>query len=326
MAATADGQLHVYFLNVGQGDTSVIVTPQGRVLIIDAARPLKLSRFLIDLGAARGTDIDLLVITHPHNDHYSGAGRVVNSYRVSQAVLCPFWNAFGMGPLGYRQLVADLYNRGARCQFLSGYTRFYPDLLSSTTAPLNATPTDCLLELLGPSNGLVTSLEQQGLFDTNHLSIMSRITWQKTGLIIAADAQMENWAVFDSERMAADRADVLRAAHHGSGNGTQWERLKRLRPDVVVVSSDLADRHRLPDVTGASVFARYTRDGRKPLVTLTGDTGTIEVIISSNGNTVVNAFGDTRGQNVNLANRVLLTRRTNPTDWKNVLVDKANAL
>ena len=97
-------------------------------------------------------------------------------------------------------------------------------------------------------------------------------------------------------------------------------------PDVVVVSSDLADRHRLPDVTGASVFARYTRDDRKPLVTLTGDTGTIEVIIAGNGNKVVNSFGDARGQNVKLANRVRLTRRTNPTDWKAVLIDKANAL
>jgi len=40
MAATADGNLHVYMLSVGQGDTTVIVSPRGKVLIIDAMRPI----------------------------------------------------------------------------------------------------------------------------------------------------------------------------------------------------------------------------------------------------------------------------------------------
>jgi competence protein ComEC len=324
--AAADGRLHIYFLNVGQGDTTVIVTPQGRVIVIDAARPAKLSRFLLDIGAAVGTDIDLLVITHPHSDHYSGAGRMVRNYRVLKAVFCPFWNAFGMGPLVYRQLVNDLHRQGAHCQFLSGYARFYPDTLSSSPTASTLTAADCCLELLGPTNELVASLEQQKLFDTNHLSIMSRINWQGLSVIIAADAQMENWAVFDNERMATNRNNILRAAHHGSGNGTQWERLKRLKPEVVVVSSDLEDRHRLPDVAGSAIFARYARDARKPLVAITGDSGSIEVIIDNAGHKIVNSFGETRAQNVVLANRVNLTRQNNPTDWKSVLIDKANAL
>ncbi len=109
--------------------------------------------------------------------------------------------------------------------------------------------------------------------------------------------------------------------------GTQWERLRRLQPEVIVVSTDLAERHRLPDVTGAAVFARYALDmNRRPLVALTGDTGTIEVIIDDAGNRAVNAFGDARHEDVDLALRLALTWGNNPTDWKKVLIDKANAL
>jgi glyoxylase-like metal-dependent hydrolase (beta-lactamase superfamily II) len=57
------------------------------VLIIDAMRPAKVRRLLADLGAASGTEIETLVISHPHIDHYSGAGSLVRTYRVLKAVL-----------------------------------------------------------------------------------------------------------------------------------------------------------------------------------------------------------------------------------------------
>lgn len=325
MPARADGRLHVFFVNVGQGDTTVIVTPLGRVMIIDAVRPSKVAALLNDLGVRRGSDIDLLLITHPHYDHYSGASRVVNDYRVLQAVFCPFWNKFGLGPPGYRQLVGRAYQRGARCQFLSGYARLYPDTLIGNSATFDPSPQDCILELLGPTNELIASLEEQRVFDTNHLSIMSRVRWNETTLIVAADAQMENWAVFDNERMMSGRGQVLRAAHHGSGNGTQWERLNRLKPRVVVVSSDLTIGNGLPDVTGASVFARYAQDSRNPLVALTGDVGTIEVIVDANGVSIT-SFGDDRFGNVIFGNGVPLTPQNNATNWKTVLINKAVAL
>jgi competence protein ComEC len=87
VAIVADGRLHVYFVNVGQGDTTVIVTPTGRPIIIDATRPGKVAKLLEDLGLATGDDIDLLVITHPHADHFTGASRLVRDYRVRQSVL-----------------------------------------------------------------------------------------------------------------------------------------------------------------------------------------------------------------------------------------------
>ncbi|MEM6472816.1 MAG: hypothetical protein AAF802_24855 [Planctomycetota bacterium] len=46
MPATADGNFNIYMLNVGQGDTTVVVSPEGSVMIVDAIKPAKLIDFL----------------------------------------------------------------------------------------------------------------------------------------------------------------------------------------------------------------------------------------------------------------------------------------
>ncbi len=77
------------------------------------------------------------------------------------------------------------------------------------------------LEFLGPTNNMIKTLEEAKEFNTNHLSIMTRLTWGNFGMIITGDAQMENWSFFDEERLLEGRCQVLRASHHGSKNGTQ---------------------------------------------------------------------------------------------------------
>ncbi len=102
MTANADGRLHIYVVNVGQADTSVIVSPAGQVIIIDARRPDKLLALLGHLGID-GT-IEHLVITHPHDDHFGGANRLALTLTIKEATMAPFWHEFGMGPPTYRSI------------------------------------------------------------------------------------------------------------------------------------------------------------------------------------------------------------------------------
>ncbi len=248
MAANADGNLHIYMLSVGQGDTSVIVSPDGNVLIIDVTRPTKVLRLLDDLG--NDNNIEHLVITHPHRDHFSGGNRLATDRTILEATVAPFWHEFGMGPPTYRRLMRRLELQETNVTFLSGYSRWYPDGALTTPPPgqnPEIDPNKPFLELLGPTNGLVRTLEEANVFQANHLSIMSRLTWRNFRMISAGDAQMENWSFFDHERMLVDKCQVLRAAHHGSANGTQWERIDRLSPSQVIISSDPASTHDLPD-------------------------------------------------------------------------------
>jgi len=319
MIGNPDGNLHVYMVNVGQADTSIIVSPLGRTIVIDAIRATKVLDLLDQLGND-GT-LENLIITHPHSDHYGGANRLAQDLQILEATVAPFWHEFGMGPPTYRRLVARLASQNANTVFLSGYNRWYPDG-ALTTPPGGDDPvvdTDApFLELLGPTNGMVASVEAANVFNTNHLSIITRITWRGFRMLITGDAQMENWQAFDEAGMLADGCTVLRAAHHGSPNGTQWERVNRLKPREIIVSSDPGGGHHLPDLTAAAIFAKFDGDDGQ-VAAVTSDTGTVHLTVKPNGNRTFRHFQDSPDQDVDLAAGQALTEASNPTDWTALL-------
>jgi len=320
MSANADGNLHIYMLSVGQGDTTVVVSPQGNVLIIDVMRPTKVLSLLNDLG--NDNNIEHLVITHPHSDHFSGGNRLARDCNILRATVAPFWHEFGMGPPTYHQLMGHLSVQQTQVTFLSGYTRWYPD--GALTTPADGQPPQIdenqpFLELLGPTNGLVETLEEAEVFQTNHLTVMCRLNWRNFRMVSAGDAQMENWYFFDQEQMLEDGCQVLRAAHHGSANGTQWERINRLGARQVIISSDPASTHELPDLCGAAIFAKFDRvDGQ--VAAITRDTGTIHLRVTPGGNRRMTMYRDLPANNVNFAaSPDVLTEASNPTDWRTLV-------
>jgi len=322
MTATHDGNLHVYMLSVGQADTSVIVSPKGTVIVIDTTRPSKLRRLLSDLGL-NGT-IEHLIITHPHDDHFSGGNSVASNLNIEHATVAPFWHEFGLGPTTYRRLIGRLEAQGTNVTFLSGYSRWYLDnaLMDDPAGgdPV-VDPNAPYLELLGPTNGLVRLLEDANIFNTNHLSIMTRLAWQNFRMISAGDAQMENWSFFDQERLLEDRCHVLRTSHHGSMNGTQWERIDRLDPRKLIVSSDPAGRHHLPDLVGAANLAKF--DSMKDrMAVMTRDSGSIHLTVTATGRRTFEHFGDDPKDNVDLGAGKPLDPQANPTNWLALLNDR----
>ncbi len=282
--------LGIYLLNVGQADTSVVVTPAGNLVVIDAYRPQKLKEMLLALRP--DGKIAHLIITHPHADHYQGADMLLTSFDVQRVTLAPFWHE--PGPPGYHALINKMGLLGTPVHFLSGYERAFPD---GGTYP--AFDDQLMLEMLGPANSALDLLSDEGVLTPNHLSIILRLTYGRFSAVIAADAQMENWDHFDREGMFGRGCDVLRAAHHGSKRGNQWERLERLDPKLVVVSSDPAGQHELPDVVGSAIFMELNKSGGRQ-VALTHSTGTIRIEVPSADGPgfAVTAYGEGPGDAV----------------------------
>ena len=140
-------------------------------------------------------------------------------------------------------------------------------------------------------------------------------------MVVAGDAQMETWAHFDSEQMLDDSCAVLRAAHHGSANGTQFERIDRLSPSAIVISSDPDGKDDIPDLIGSAVFLRYASRSAQPLVALTDNqdavkTGSIKIDVRPTGSFDIFHYGDQKEQNINLQNETPLDVGPNPTDWR----------
>ena len=88
--AGPDGKLHVYFFDVGQGDSALIVTPQGKEILVDGG-PGYQSATAALAGRLPGGDrsLDMVVLTHLDSDHSRGLLDVLNRYRVASVLFSP---------------------------------------------------------------------------------------------------------------------------------------------------------------------------------------------------------------------------------------------
>jgi competence protein ComEC len=276
--------LAIYMLNVGQADSTVIQTPAGNLIVVDAYKPKKLSELLACLRP--DGEIAQLIITHPHDDHYGGADALLDKFHVQRVTLAPFWQE--PGPTGYHAIINRLAELQVPTRFLCGYERLYPD---GGTYP--DYEDSLVLELLGPSNSTLDQLARSSTLEPNHLSIITRLCYGKFSMVIAGDAQMENWQHFDEEGLLEKKCTILRASHHGSKRGSQWERIERLSPSLVVVSSDPNGTHDLPDAVGSVIFWEFCKQADQAAV-LTYTSGTIKVEVADPGSTerTITAFGD----------------------------------
>ncbi len=322
-----NGNLWIFSLNVGQGDTTIMVTPERKVVIIDARSPDKVEALLTQLGLTANDPIEHVIISHPHSDHYSAVQRLLTIYKIQAMTLSSLWRYETSLP-GYDNIFNQITSQNIPVNFLSGHMQMYPDDYPTSD------PDAPNIELLGPSNQMIETLyeakswsyglESSGEINPNHRSIIARVNWKSFRMIIAGDAQMENWAHFDLEQMLDISCSIYRAAHHGSVRGTQYERLERFRARYVIVSSDHTYNHHLPDYIGCAAFLKYSdyslNQTTKPVVSLTKDTGTIKIVVQPSGSYHVYNFGEHRNTDVPaLGNETLLTRPSNPTKWRNIL-------
>jgi competence protein ComEC len=302
--------LEIYVLNVGQADTAIIRTPGDHVIVIDAVKPRKVKGVLDEIKP--GGPISHLIVTHPHLDHYAAVSSLLAAYPVQKVTLAPFW--YEPGTPGYHKIINRIQEKQVPARFLSGYERFYPD--GGTYPAYENRP---YVELLGPPNTILEGLNRSHELTPNHLSIIARLTYEEFSMVFAADAQMENWAHYDTEGMLTKKCDVLKAAHHGSRRGSQWERLERLEPGLVIVSSDPDSGHELPDLIGSVIFLEYDR-GRNRKVALTRETGTIKIVVDNpkSGRYTAASYGEGVRDSVPFGSEGPLRK----TDWAAVVGEK----
>jgi competence protein ComEC len=231
-----DGRLHVYFLDVGQGDAILVQTPDGRQILIDGGpNPTAL---LSELGAVLpfwDRSLDLVVLTHPDGDHLTGllavldryqVGRVLDTSQTDAAPLAAAWRA----RLAKEHIPRTTALRGMRI-------------------PLG----DAMLTVLHPSSKLLTGTAS----DENNNSIVLRIDYGPTSLLLTGDAESE--AEADMIRAGLPlQADVLKIGHHGSNGSTSAPFLVAVTPSeaVIQVGADNSFGHPAREVLKRLMDAR----------------------------------------------------------------------
>ena len=241
-----DGRLHVYFLDVGQGDAILMRAPDGRKVLIDGGpSPAAL---LSEIGALLpfwDRRLDLVVLTHPDGDHMTGLVALLERYHVTQVLdtiqadAAPEAAAW-REELAARRIPRSFAERGMR--LLIG------DVVLTV---LNPGPTPPPLE---PRAG------------GNDASVVLRIDYGETSMLLSGDVESEG----ERKMLAAGlplRADVLKVGHHGSRNSTSAPFLTAVAPSLAVIQVGAGNRFGHPHADLLARLAnirilRTDRDGR----------------------------------------------------------------
>ena len=252
--------LRLDFLDVGQGDATVIRTPHGHAILIDAgprfggrdAGRSVVAPFLVRGGIDR---LDAVILSHAHLDHFGGIPAVLD--RVPSGLL-----------LEPGEVVPDPAYLGmldAAAEDGAGWA----SLRVGDTLRVDGVE----FVVLHPD----TAWAEWGL-DLNEDSAVLLVRWGRFRALLSGDAGI---AAEGRMRGHAGHVDLLKVGHHGSrgASGAAW--LKELAPEVAVVSVGAGNRygHPTPEAlqrlrnAGASVW-RTDRDGA---VAVAVDSVTMEV-------------------------------------------------
>lgn len=224
-SAAARAPLVVKVLDVGQGDAILVENGGSRALVDGGVDPAVLGRHLDALGLDAGT-IDVVVVTHPHLDHYNGLRELFRSRR--RMTVRYLFEAKDRSPNRTMNELRDSIAARARRRELEW---------RDADDPCGDGRAGCTVTLRGGARLTVLRPFPDDTAAPNNRSVAVRLE--------SADSSFAMWLAGDAEREAMAwmersgypmRAQVLKANHHGSCDGISRSYLARVRPQLAVLS------------------------------------------------------------------------------------------
>lgn len=225
-------EMAVHFLDVGQGDCSLLQTTEGSVLI-DCSVPEYGDDIVAYLNAQGVTELEYLIITHPDEDHMGAAAYVINNMTVKTVVM----------------------NGQEKT------TKFFENTLDAMEAKdvegIIVQPGDVLkvgsalqLTILGPQRLDFSEAKW------NNASIVIHATWGDRAFLFTGDAEEDGEADLLEKYASVLKCDVFSAGHHGSRTSNSLALLQAADPDYVVISCGEGNSYGHPHEEALDVFEK----------------------------------------------------------------------
>lgn len=252
--------LQVHFLDVGQALSVLVMDMQGNELLYDAGNEGD-ADFIISYLRKLGVDrLEVLVNSHPHEDHIGGMDRVLEEFEVDQVIL----SEKTYDSQAYRDVVDILDEK----QIDIAYPK------SGATYALG----ELSIQILGPQGFEYVS--------TNDYSVIVKVGNGSQSVLLTGDS--EATAEHELVESGVDlQADVFQVSHHGSSTSNTIQYLSKVDPQVAVISVGANNTYGHPDATildrlrnmGISTYETdldgtivMTLDGAQIFVEAKGDT------------------------------------------------------
>ena len=238
--------LTVSFLDVGQGDSILIETPDGFEMLVDGGPNAAVLRQLSKERSFFDREIDVVVTTHPDLDHIGGLVDVLKRYKVQTILRTENEN-----------------DKSAAEAFAAAAQKESAEEILADAGQVLQLGASTTIQIFSP-----TGDERQ--WESNASSIVLRVVYGNTSFMLTGDAPREIEDYLVKTYGTQLDSDVLKLGHHGSKTSTSEAWLDTVTPRYTVVSAGLDNKYGHPhqDVM-QRVFARNIQTSH------TGTDGTV---------------------------------------------------
>jgi competence protein ComEC len=254
-------QVHVLDVGPGNGDSILIISPQGKTVLIDAGDAGKGKVVLEALKRYNVQQLDYFVATHPHPDHMGGADEVLNAIKVLNVIdngLGPdvpeSFSAQSKPAAGAASGKKTAAKKPDRSSAITKFYDEYKEAVAKSGAKYEKSQPGAKydigggarLTILAPIEPIFTKDQiKTGGNLPNANSTVMRLDYGDFSMLLPGDAEEQT----EHRMLTKDlnlKAKILKVAHHGSKYATTQDFLSRVKPEVAIISCGEWNRYGHP--------------------------------------------------------------------------------
>ena len=200
-------ELIAHYLDVGQGDAEILQCGN-QTMLIDAGTNESTNTLIQDIKTLGITRFDIVIATHPHEDHIGGMDAVIKQFDIGTVYM------------------PDVTTTTVT------FSDFLKALQNKNITPIHPTPGPVFN--LGKAQCTVLAPNSATYTDLNNYSMVIKVVFGSNSFLFTGDAQTPS----ETEILATNynlKADVLKVGHHGSDTATSPSFLAAVKPKYAVI-------------------------------------------------------------------------------------------
>ncbi len=210
---TAEGELEVTFIDVGQGDSSLILS-EDKAVLIDTGEKENGEKICRLLGEKGISSLDCMLLTHPHSDHMGAAAYIIKNFDIKKVIMPKVKDDLVPTTKTYEKFLKAVSEKGLK--------------ITAAAPGMEIDAGDGVLKIISPVNDYD---------DLNNYSAAAVLTHGQDSFLFTGDIEKEAETDIMESGAFLD-IDVLKVAHHGSKSSSSKDFLEAVSPEYAVIMCD----------------------------------------------------------------------------------------